>query len=219
MNVVILSMWRCGISWIGDTIKEIYRRMYGKELKINYENNRPLISHNLVEGWHNVYDIDPKVLLALGYDKVLVIKRELETMELEHAKYKGYLEQYDSYEDMKVIRPAFFERIRLQYDLIYNQDIEDKRMKIISLEDLNHYAHAYFNEIMEFFEFKMNLWQKIKFFLRVLRNKVKPFVIPVNVPNRNWSVYSGILPKGTELCNRLKYMNKIQKNEVKACQM
>lgn len=215
MNVVILSMWRCGVSWTGDVIKDIYERLYGKELKIHYENNRAIVSHKLVKGWSNVYDVDPRVLLYLGYDKIIIIKRDLETMELEHAKYKGYLEQYDSLEQMRLIRPGFFERIRLQYDLIYNQEINDPRVLIVSLEDLNNHTHDTFNEIIEFLEFKMSLKQKIKLFIRILRNKVKPFVVPINPDNRNWSVYSGMLPKGTELCNRLKYMNKIQNNEVK----
>ena len=211
-------MQRCGVSWVGDTIRDIYKCLYGKELNIHYEDNRAQISNTLVEGWHNVYDIDPKILLNLGYDKIIIVKRGLERMKHAHAKFHGYLEMYVSLERMKIERPAFFQRIELQYDLLYNQELNDPRVLIVSLEDLNNYTNDIFNEIIEFLEFKLNFIQKIKFFLRVLRNKVKPFVIPTNPPERNWSVYSALLPKGTEICDRLKYIQKIEEVKI-ICQM
>jgi len=211
MNVIFLSMARCGISWIGDTLKEVYKQLYGKELQIHYENDRAMISNTLVEGWHSVYDVDLKVLLKLGYDKVLIIKRDLETMKEAHAKFHGYFEIYDSYEAMQQERPAFFERIEKTYDLLYNQELDDPRIIIISLEDLNNYTHDTFNEIIQFLDFKLSLLQKIKLFLRILRNKIKPFVIPTRPPKRNWDVFSAILPKGTPVCNRLQFIDKLAK--------
>jgi len=214
MNVIILSMKRCGISWLGDIIKDIYMRLYNKELKINYENDRIETTHTLLKGWNHVCDVDPKVLLQLGYDKVLIVKRDLETMKLAHAKFHGYLESYKSYEAMQQEREGFFQRIEMTHKLLYDQELNDPRVLIVRLEDLNNYTYATFTEIIEFLEFKLTFKQKIKFFLRVLKNKIKPFVIACNPTERNWDVFSALLSKGTDLCNRLQYIEKIT-NEVK----
>lgn len=195
---------------MGETIAQIYERLYGKPLKINYEKDRGKVSHNLIEGFTGVYDIDPKILLDLGYDKVLIIKRELETMKKVHAHYQGYLEQYGSYENMQKERPAFFEKIELYHKLLYDQNLNDSRVLIVNLEDLNNFTYASFDEIIKFLEFKLSFIQKIKFFSRVLRNKIMPFVIATNPDERNWNIHSAMLPKGTELCQRLKYLKKIE---------
>ena len=118
MNVIFLSMARCGVSWVGETIAQIYFRLYGKPLEINYENDRTEISKSLVEGWHSIQNVDPKVLLDLGYDKILIIKRELETMKEVHAHYHGYMELYGNLENMKHDRPGFFEKIELYHKLM-----------------------------------------------------------------------------------------------------
>ena len=65
MNVVILSMQRCGMSWVGGVISLIHERLYGEPLHINYENNRVAVSNRLVEGWSGFYNIDPTILLRL----------------------------------------------------------------------------------------------------------------------------------------------------------
>ncbi len=225
-NVIFLSMKRCGVSWVGDTIKLVYRNLYGKELKIHYENDRDLISRNLVKGWNGAYNLDPKILLNLGYDKIIIIKRSLEIMKEVHAHYHGYKEIYGTLEKMKEKRPAFFEVIELYYKLIYEQNIDDPRILIVDLEDLNIYTHSSFQEIIEFLDFRLSFIQKIKFFFRLMRNKIKTFIIPVN-PERNWNIYSALLPKNHELCRRLEYLKKLDnKNkienkiqiEVKSCQ-
>ena len=210
MNVVILSMRRCGVSWVFEAISQVHERLFGKPLPIDYEKERAIVSHNLLEGYTGVYDLDPKVLLDLGYDKILIIKRDLETMKEKHAHYQGYMEKYGSLEQMKIERPAFFERIELQYNLIYNQKLNDKRILIVNLEDLNNYIYSSFNEIIEFLEFKLSFIQKIKLFIRILRNKIKPFIVPINPSERNWNIYSAMLPKGQELCQRLLYLKKIE---------
>lgn len=209
MNVILLSMRRCGMSWVGEILSQIHKTFYGKELTINYEEDRSLVSRNLIKGWTGVYEIDPKVLLNLGYDKILIIKRDLETMKEAHAFYHGYQEMYGSLEDMKKDRSSFFERIELAHKLLYDQNLNDPRILIISLEDLNNYSYSTFNEIIDFLEFNLSFIQKIKFFIRVMRNKIKPFIIPINPTDRNWNIYSTILPKGYELCERLEYLEKI----------
>ncbi len=210
MNVIFLSMGRCGVSWVGETISQIHERLFGKPLDIKYENDRAKISNNLVEGWHSVYNIDPKILLDLGYDRIFIIKRELETMKKVHAHYHGYMELYGNLENMKHDRPGFFEKIELYHKLLYGQNLNDPRVLIVNLEDLNNYTYASFNEIIKFLEFKLSFIQKIKLFLRVLRDKIRPFVIATNPTERNWNIYSASLPKGQELCKRLKYLNKIE---------
>ncbi len=136
-NVIFLSMRRCGVSWVGDTIKLIYKNLYGKDLKIHYENDRDLISNNLVKGWNGTYNIDPNILLNLGYDKIIIIKRDLDDLKQEYAYYHGYLEMYGTLDNMKEKRPAFFEVIELYYKLIYEQNLEDPRVLIVDLKDLN----------------------------------------------------------------------------------
>lgn len=214
-NVIILSMRRCGVSWVMETISQIHKRLFGKPLRIIYEKNRALISNNLIKGYTGVYDIDPKVLLDLGYDKILIIKRKLETIKYAHAKYHGYQELYETYESMLLERPAFFEKIELYHKLLYEQKevINNPKVLFISLENLNNYTHSTFNEIIDFLEFKMNIIQKIKFFLQVLRNKVQPLVIATNPTERDWDIYSALLPKGHKLCNRLEFLKKINKNK------
>lgn len=207
-NVVILSMQRCGMSWVGGVISLIHERLYGEPLHIIYEDNRAEVSNRLVEGWNGVYNIDPTILLKLGYDKILIIKRELDTLKEVHAHYHGYQEIYKSLEDMKDKRSCFFEKIELYYDLLYNQSeiINNSKILMVNLENLNNYTYSTFNEIIEFLDFKLSFKQKIKFFLRVLKNKVFPFVIPINSNERNWDIYSSLLPKNQELCERLKYL-------------
>lgn len=219
MNVVILCMARCGSDWVGDIIKYIYERLYGKELKIHYENDRGLISNEVVEGWHNIYNVDPKILLKLGYDKILIIKRPLEVMKQVHALHHGYIEEYESYEHMQRERPGFFKKIELYHDLIYNQQLDPEKVLIVNLEDLNKYTHSIFEEIINFLGFKLSLLQKIKLLFRILRNKVRPFVVPCKAVERDWEVYSTMLPKGHEVCDRLKIIEKLKKNEVEICQM
>ena len=211
MNVVILSMERCGVSWVGETLAQIYKQLYGKDLSINYETNRSKVSKNLLDGWTGVYNIDPKVLLRLGYDKVLIIKRDLEVMKEAHAHYHGYQEMYGNLESMKEARPSFFEKIELYHDLLYNQEEvkNNPKVLIVNLEDLNNYTHATFNEIVEFLDFTLSFKQKIKLFFRVLDNKIKPFVIATNPKDRNWNIYSAMLSKSHILCDRLRYLKKI----------
>jgi len=212
MNVIFVSMARCGVSWIGETISLIHERLYGKLLNINYENDRGLLSHVITDGWNSIYDVDPKILLELGYDKIIIVKRDLETMKEAHAYYQGYLENYGTLERMKEERPAFFERIELQYKLLYEQDDVNNNPKVllVSLEDLNNYTHSTFAEIITFLDFKLSFIQKVKLFLRVLKDTIRPLVIAVKPENRNWNIYSANLPKGQELCVRLQYLKKIE---------
>lgn len=217
MNVIILSMKRCGVSWVGEVLAQLYKQLYGKELYINYESDRAKVSRNVLEGWTGVYDIDPQILLKLGYDKVLIVKRDLETMKEAHAHYHGYKEMYGTLDNMKESRPAFFEVIELYHDLLYNQEEvkNNPKVLIVSLENLNNYTHSTFNEIVEFLDFKLSFKQKIKMFVRILKNQISPFVIATNPKERNWNIYSALLPKGHELCNRLKYLEKSEKIEIK----
>lgn len=209
-NVIFLSMRRCGISWICEILKKLYFIYHGKALEIVYEADRALISHQLVRGYHSVHDIDPNVLLNVGYDRVIAIKRELETMKHAHAQYHGYLEQYENYEQMKELRPGFFERIEMQYRLLYQQEIKNERFKILDLADFNNHCHASFNELIEFLGFKFTFTRKIKLFMNILRNKVTPLIIPVKPTERNWEIYSSLLKKDFPLCNRLTFMKKIE---------
>lgn len=219
MNVIILSMRRCGVSWIGEVLSQVHKRLYGKELKINYEKDRAKVSRTLLKGFTGVYDVDPKVLLKLGYDKILIVKRDLNAMKKAHAKYHGYLELYENLENMIRIRPCFFEKIELYHKLLYDQEEikNDPKVLIVSLEDLNSYTYSTFNEIIKFLDFKLNLIQKVKLFLRVLKydSNMNPFVIATNPIERDWNVFSALLPKGHGLCDRLNYLQKIEENKIK----
>jgi len=206
-------MPRCGCSWVMETLKKIYKIMHGKDLRVHYEVNRSLASNHLLSGINVVYDIDPKILLNLGYDKILIIKRDKENLEKSMAIYHGYQENYGTLENMKIERPGFFQKFDLLYDLIYNQNINDSRILIVSLEDLNNHVHEMFNKIIDFLEFKMTFRQKMRLFYHFIRNKIKPLVIPVHPPERDFEIYSTILSKEQKLCNRLQYLQKIRENK------
>jgi len=122
---------------------------------------------------------------------------------------------------MKEGRPAFFERIELQHALLYDQDIQDERLKIFSLEDFNNQPHETFTELVEFLQFKLTFKQKITLFFRILRNKVNPLIVPCNPTERDWDVYSAFSLGGSnKLCERLKYLKQLKKNEeIISCQM
>lgn len=212
MNVVILSMPRCGVSWIGEVLSQLHERLFGIPLEITYEKDRAKVSRTLVKGITGVYNIDPTVLLNLGYDKIIIIKRELENLKKAQAHYHGYQEQYGTYENMVEARPGFFEKIELYYELLYEQEnvLQNPRVLLVSLEDLNNYTYSCFKEIMDFLGFKLSLKNKIKFILRVLKDNIRPFIVATNPLERDWNIYSALLPKGHALCARLQFLEKIQ---------
>jgi hypothetical protein len=214
MNVIFLSMNRCGVSWLGEILKDLYHQCKGKPLEIKYEVSRERASRECLKGWNTVYDIEPQILLNLGYDKILILQRGLEAMEEAHTVYHGYQEIYDTIDQMKRERPAFFERIRLQYQLLYERTPESERILKVSLEDLNNHTIHEFRKITDFLGIKMSFWRKL---ILLFTNKLQPILVPVK-PERDWEVYSTPLPSEYELCNRLQYLKKIRGKKIQ-CQM
>ena len=103
-------------------------------------------------------------------------------------------------------------KIELYHSLLYDQEEikNNPKVLIVSLEDLNNYTYSTFNEIIEFFNFKLSFRQKLGLFSRVLKDTIKPFVVATNPKERNWNIYSALLPKGHEVCERLQFLKKIE---------
>lgn len=209
MNLMILSRMRCGSSWVGKVLSDTHEVLKGKPIEWGYERFRPLASKTLLKGFNSVHDVDPKILLNLGYT-VICIERDLETMKRVHALFFGYADER-GYESLLQERPAFFEKIELYHKLLYGQNIKHKRYLQVRLEDLNNYTSDTFKEIIDFLGWKMSFRQKIKFLIK----KRNILIVATAPPERNWEIYSDFLAKGHEVCPRLKQIEITTKKEVK----
>lgn len=194
LNVLIVSMERCGISWVARVISMLHEKTFGKAIHFNPEKISAVQATRtrfpVIKGWNNVYDVNPLDVLKTKdngeqYDKVLIVKRKLKTIQAVHEIY------YPDYlgEDQKV---KWREKDVELYDLVYNQEIDDPRCMTVNLEDLNNYTVATFNELMDFFNFP---------------EVGRPIIVPILAPERNSEAYTSILAKGQPLIERLNKIN------------
>lgn len=197
MNIMVVSLERCGISWIGKTLSDIHEDMFGIAIEWNYEVSKVMATRNrfpIMEGWNSVYDVDPQILVDRGYDRVLIIQRDLEELLRAQKLYcydeimlsdKGLINTHHE----KVLE----RRIKEYWDLLYGKNINHQKCLKVRLEDLNNYTVATFEKIFDFLNFP---------------EVGRPKIIPVSPPNRNWEAYSSILPQGHQLCKRLDRIEK-----------
>ncbi len=190
LNVIIISMERCGISWVIRELSMLHEKMFGSPISLNAEKvsfvQVTRTRFPVLEGWNNVYDVNPLDVLKTKdngeeYDKVLVVKRKLTTIQTVHEIYFPE----DTGEDYRV--KCRKKDVEL-YDLVYGQEIDDSRCMTVNLEDLNNYTVATFNELMDFFNFP---------------ECGRPVIAPILAPERNSEAYSSILKKGQPLIKRL----------------
>jgi len=196
MNVIFVSMERCGISWIIEVLSKVHNIMFGIPISFNDRENKerrelsPIIATRhkfpLPTGWNNVYCVDPQKLIDRGYDKVICVQREYETMKKAHKLYEG---AHDRIERMLI----HFNR---NYKKVYENEIKHPNYLKVHLEDLNRYTVATFNEIMDFLNFP---------------DTGRPIIVPTSPPERNWETWSSIMEKGKKVNKRLAKIDKIYK--------
>ncbi len=190
-NVIIVSMERCGSSWLGAIISEVYEAITGKLVKWNHEISRVQSidsKYDLPQGWNSVYNVSPLDLLKRGYDKVIVLERNLETLKRVFWMSQRLVHKDMPYEDGLIKYSHFFDTIEKYWNIVYSNKIEDPRVLWVNLDDLNSYTFNTFNEIFDFLEFPKN----------------RPILVPVNPPERNWQCFSDILAKGHKPSDTLK---------------
>ena len=194
MNVMIVSMSRCGISWVVRELNMLHEKTFGKSISLRAEKVSMVevtrTRFPVVKGWNNIYDVNPLDVLKTKdngekYDRVLIVKRKWETISKVHEiYYPDYLS-----EAQKVI---WREKDKKMYDLVYGQEIDDPRCLMINLEDVNNYTVDTYNELMDFFNFP---------------SESRPIIAPILAPERNSEAYSSILKKGQPLIERLNKIN------------
>lgn len=188
LNVLIVSMSRCGTDAVGDKISEIHDAVYGVPIKWSYVEDPSKATSYLVEGWSGIYDVNPLVALQIPYDKVILISRSPE--ELLKAQYLYYIESTQ----MKLpdwIRDKFLATFALLYDQLYQQNIKNNpKIFELSLEQFNSHTQFILEEVCKFLEFDM----------KAVRKRV--VIIPVQV-ERSWEVYSTNLESNQEISDTL----------------
>lgn len=188
MNVMIVSMGRCGISYIIFHLNQYHEEMFGKSIPFPKKNREmsPVIATRdrfpVPEGWCNVYDIDPRLLLKKPYDRILIVHRSLDIFMKVYAMYYPI----DLGEDQK---ERFREKHKKDYEKVYGHTIDDPRVLRIDLDDLTNYTVDTFKLLMDFFNFP---------------EMGRPPVLPIKPPGlRNWEAYSSLLRRGQPLSNTL----------------
>ncbi len=200
MNVIFVSMERCGISWIVRTLDRIHREMFKESIifhpeisQVKATRERFKITEKGIlnsdgslyhKGWYNVYDVNPLDLLKKNYDRVIIIKREKSTLLKVH-------EIYYPPDLSKEQQQRFREKDLEIYDKIYEQKINDHRCLMVNLEDLNNYTVATFTKLMDFLNFP---------------ESGRPKILPVTPPERNFEAFSSILNINQPLNKRLTTM-------------
>lgn len=192
-NIIIVSMERSGSNWVAAIISEVYQAITGNLIKWNHEISRVWAiddKYELPQGWNSVYDVKPSELLKRGYDKIIVLERNLETLKRVYWTSQRLIHGDLSYEiGIKDKRYSwFFKTIEDYWNEGYNDPIVDERIIRVDLDDLNNYTFNTFNELFDFLEFPKN----------------RPILIPVNPPERNWQCFSDLLAKGHRPSDSLK---------------
>ncbi|HEY0089163.1 MAG TPA: hypothetical protein VGB37_09975, partial [Candidatus Lokiarchaeia archaeon] len=184
-NLIMINMERCGNSWLAGHISELYNKAYGILPKWNHEISRLWAvskKYPLPQGWNSVYYVDPKEILERPYDKILIFQKDLKSLQKDMLMYynpealleKNYESKYKEY----------FNRIEKWWNVMYAQKITDPRVLKVRIEDINNYTESEMNKILNFLEIPEY-------------KKYYPMAV-----NRNWQVYSDILPTGYELGDR-----------------
>ena len=201
LNVMFVSMDRCGISWIIRILSKVHEMMFNCPIDFTLEISRKISinpSYKFPKGWISVYDVEPEELLKCGYDKVVSIQRPFQTL---CRVYALYYKNDIPFEECLKQEPLYFEQIKKYYKKVYGNidKITDPRYKNFLLDDLNNYTNSTFNELMDFLEFP---------------KEGRPLLFPVNPPERNWQSYSSVLKSNEELGSRLMDIEERYKNEL-----
>jgi len=185
LNVVFVSMERCGISWIIRNLNQVHEKMFQKEIIFEPEVS-PLLAtrerFELPKNWINVYNVDPELLLNRGYDRVVIVHRDLETL----------LKVYSLYYPPDLAesqRERFIEKTKNDYKKVYEKRPFDKKCFWVNLADLNRYTVKTFNNLMDFLNFPTHS---------------RPIITAIKPPDlRDWEAYSSILEQSHTLVGNL----------------
>lgn len=198
MNVMFVSLQRCGISWIIKILSQFHEFLFGEPIPYTKENAEisKLIATRkrfpLPQRWNCVYEVDPKQLVERGYDRIVIVERDLETLKRVHQIYFQ--------EDLIWMqRETLLRKIEESWKLVYENEIDDPSVIQINLEDLNNYAQQTFTRLMDFLNFP----------------KVgRPPIIPIPTPDRNWEAFSSLLQRESGIYNKLKGIEKIYRDNL-----
>lgn len=188
LNVMIVAMERCGISWVVRILNLIHRAMFGKDIVFHPEVSPVKATRKrfpILKDWNLVYEVNPLDVLKKDYDRVLIIKRDKETLMKVH---EIYLPIDTSEEYRETVRRKDSE----MYDKVYGNIINDPRCRTFSMEELNNYTVDTFRELMDFLNFP---------------EEGRPQIIPTAPPERNWELFSSIMDRNQPLGKRLSAMS------------
>jgi len=203
LNIIVVSNERCGISWICKIISEVHEKMFNTTPEWDYEISRLIARKKhlpLPQGWNTVYDLNPEVLLERGYDRVLVVQRDLDTL-LKAQMLYNHDELSNEY--VGINEDTLLRKVKENWELVYGKEIIHPKCLKVRLEDLNNYTVASFNEILDFLNFP---------------TYGRPVIIPTSPPDRNWEAYSSILPKNHSICKRLEEIDVCYKKNKNGCE-
>lgn len=206
LNIIVSSVERCGVSWFCYFISMIYERMYHKRKTWTGRISRleaSNIEYMLPTGWNTVEYVPIEKLIQKPYDKVILLQRKPEAIK-EALLYYYYNSQiYTIHELQKptldykkdkenLAYKDWFGRIDEYYAQVY-AETDSKKVLRVYIEDLNNYTISTFNEILDFLEFK---------------KEDRPFLIPINTPERVWGAFSSVYQKGDLINERLQGIHK-----------
>lgn len=169
--------------------------VYNEPLNINFEASyfeATRFRRPLLEGWNDVIFADPQILLDRGYDKVILVTRELtdlcESLALYHRGAKTPTEIIN----LILEEPKFFSNIQKKCEKI-DKDIRDPRLFKFSLNEWNHFTLQTFNELLDFLEYP---------------KRPRLALAPIKV-NRDFEGYScSHLPKEYQVCENIEVIRK-----------
>lgn len=197
-NVMFVSMERCGISWIVRLLSKIHEKQFGTPIEYTPEISlqyavKPRFP--LPQGWYCVYNVSPRDVLKRKYDKVVCIRRPKEIM---YRVLAMYYQTDLRYEECREQFPKYFKKIDRDYNRVYGdiEEIDDDRFLWLDLRDFNNYTVETFNFLMDHLNFPED----------------RPFLVPVNPPERNWQAYSTILKRDHEIGSKLKKIQERYEN-------
>lgn len=215
-NVVMVSLPRCAAGWVYSEIAEAHHLIYQEFLnweeldKVDRRKVIPFIDTRLEmpEGWFQMYNVSPQLLIHRGYDKVIVIKRDRDVWVrvelLYYLKSAMYCYEQGIETDFEWIKDIdkkeTLRRLGQQWDDFYKTVPEnDNQIYTVSLEDLNSHTKDTFYELLDFLEFKRSY--------RMVYGRPPMWV--VKTPFRNWEKYSCDLPRKYEYANSLEMIGEI----------
>lgn len=191
MNVIIDSLERCGISWVVRSLSQYHKPMFGSKITFTPEISSVIATRHrfpIPKGWNNVYGVDPYDLLKRGYDRVLVVQRDIKTQEWVDRIY--YAQEGLSEDFIEKL----IDKMKKEYKMVYKEGIDDPHYLKVRLEDLNNHTVDTFTKLMDFFNFP---------------EYGRPPIIPIVPKDRNWEAYSSILPMNQKLTGRLEKIERL----------